>query len=47
DIETMYISEFALDSLVDFYYLALILPLSVLANRTDIREKFIISVESA
>ncbi|CAG8726726.1 13001_t:CDS:2, partial [Funneliformis mosseae] len=47
DIETMYISEFALDPLVDFYYSALIPPLSVLTIRADIREKFIISVESA
>ncbi|CAG8611835.1 8993_t:CDS:2 [Funneliformis mosseae] len=43
----MYIGEFALDLLIDFYYPALIPPLSVLAIRADIREKFIISVESA
>ena len=39
--------EFELDPLADFYYPALIPPLSVLAIRADIREKFIISVESA
>src|SRR3954451_15367142 len=47
DIGTMYVSEFELDSLADFYHSALIPPLSVLAIRADIREKFIISVESA
>ncbi|CAG8839151.1 13223_t:CDS:1, partial [Racocetra persica] len=47
DIGTMYIREFKLDPLADFYYSALILPLSVLAIRADIRKKFIISVESA
>ncbi|CAG8728345.1 11447_t:CDS:1, partial [Funneliformis mosseae] len=46
DIGTMYIGEFVLDPLVDFYYPALIPPLSVLAIRADICEKFIISVES-
>ena len=43
----MYVSEFELDSLVDFYYPALILPLSVLTIRADICEKFIINVKSA
>ncbi|CAG8495862.1 1818_t:CDS:2 [Diversispora eburnea] len=47
DIETMYIGEFALDPLADFYYPALIPPLSILASRSDIRKKFPISVESA
>ncbi|GBB93322.1 hypothetical protein RclHR1_02150009 [Rhizophagus clarus] len=47
DIGTICVSEFELDPLADFYYPALILPLSVLAIRADIREKFIISVESA
>jgi hypothetical protein len=40
DIGITYVGEFD-------YYPALILPLSVLAIRADIREKFIISVESA
>ncbi|CAG8819143.1 22804_t:CDS:1, partial [Racocetra persica] len=47
NIGTMYIGEFELDPLADFYYPALIPPLSVLAIRADICEKFIISVESA
>ncbi|CAG8606974.1 2566_t:CDS:2 [Gigaspora margarita] len=47
DIGTMYVREFELDPLADFYYLALIPPLSVLAIRADICEKFIISVKSA
>jgi hypothetical protein len=47
DIGITYVDEFKLDSLVDFYYPALILPLSVLAIRANIHEKFIISIESA
>ena len=47
DIGITYVDEFELDPLADFYYSALISPLSVLAIRADIREKFIISVESA
>ncbi|UZO21989.1 uncharacterized protein OCT59_014367 [Rhizophagus irregularis] len=47
DIGTIYVGEFELDPLADFYYPALIPPLSVLAIRADIREKFIISVKSA
>jgi hypothetical protein len=46
DIGIIYIGEFELDPLVDFYHPALIPPLSILANRSDIREKFPISVES-
>src|ERR1043166_4732073 len=46
DIGTMNIGEFELDPLIDFYYPALIPPLSVLAIRADIREEFAISVES-
>ena len=47
DIGIIYVGEFELDPLADFYHPALIPPLSVLAIRADIREKFIISVESA
>ncbi|CAG8728811.1 3605_t:CDS:1, partial [Funneliformis mosseae] len=47
DIRIMYAGEFKLDPLADFYHSALIPPLSILAVRSDIREKFIISVESA
>src|SRR5271163_3730483 len=47
DIGTIYAGEFELDPLVDFYYPALIPPLSVLASRSNIRKKFPISVESA
>ncbi len=47
DIGIIYVCEFELDPLADLYYSALILPLSVLAIRTDICEKFIISMESA
>ena len=47
DIGITYIYEFELDPLANFYYSALISPLSVLAIRADIHEKFIISVESA
>ncbi len=43
----MNIGEFELDSLIDFYYPALISPLSILAIRADIREEFAINVESA
>ncbi|CAG8818029.1 9690_t:CDS:2, partial [Racocetra persica] len=43
DIGTMYIGEFALDPLADFYYLAIIPPLSILASRSDICKKFPIS----
>jgi len=46
-IGIIYVGEFELDPLADFYYPALIPPLSVLAIRADIRENFIISVESA
>jgi hypothetical protein len=46
DIGTMDIGEFKLDILVDFYHSALILPLSILASRSDIRKRFPISVES-
>ncbi|CAG8530955.1 21322_t:CDS:2 [Rhizophagus irregularis] len=42
DIGTMYVGEFELDPLVDFYH-----PLSILASRADIRKNFPISVESA
>ncbi len=47
DIGTIYVAEFELDPLADFYYPALIPPLSILANRSDIRKKIPISVESA
>src|ERR1044072_8067942 len=47
DIGTMYVGEFELDPLADFYYPALIPPLSILASRADIRKNFPISVESA
>ena len=47
NIETISVGEFELDPLADFYHPALIPPLSTLAERADIREKFIISVESA
>src|SRR6266542_3951189 len=47
DIGTMNIGEFELDPLIDFYYPALIPPLSVLAIRADICKNFPISVESA
>ena len=46
DIGTISVGEFELDHLADFYHPALIPPLSTLAERADIREKFIISVES-
>src|SRR6266496_4368283 len=47
DIGTMNIGEFELDPLINFYYPALIPPLSVLTIRADIRKNFPISVESA
>ncbi|KAF0525720.1 hypothetical protein F8M41_014358 [Gigaspora margarita] len=47
DIGTIYDGDFELDPLVRFFHPALIPPLSILANRSDIREKFLISVESA
>ncbi|GBC36022.2 hypothetical protein GLOIN_2v528075 [Rhizophagus irregularis DAOM 181602=DAOM 197198] len=47
DIGTIYVGEFELDPLADFYYPALILPLSILASRSDIHKNFPISVESA
>ena len=47
DIETIYVSKFELDPLVDFYYPALILPLSVLVISADIHKNFPITVDSA
>ncbi|GET57786.1 hypothetical protein GLOIN_2v1769172 [Rhizophagus irregularis DAOM 181602=DAOM 197198] len=47
DIGTINIGEFELEALIDFYYPALIPPLSVLATRADIRKNFPISVEFA
>src|ERR1700722_3605473 len=47
DIGTIYVGEFELDPLADFYHPALIPPLSILASRADIRKNFPISVESA
>ncbi|RIA94656.1 hypothetical protein C1645_817711 [Glomus cerebriforme] len=47
DIETIYVGEFELDPLADFYHPALIPSLSILASRSDICKKFSISVESA
>ncbi|RIB10079.1 hypothetical protein C2G38_2043786 [Gigaspora rosea] len=47
DIGTIYDGDFEIDPLVRFFHSALIPPLSILANRLDIREKFLISVESA
>ncbi|RIA94850.1 hypothetical protein C1645_817436 [Glomus cerebriforme] len=47
DIGIIYVGEFELDPLADFYHPALIPPLSILASRLDIRKKFPISVESA
>ncbi|CAG8645827.1 11037_t:CDS:2, partial [Gigaspora rosea] len=46
DNGTMWIDEFELDPLLDFYHPALIPPLSILANRSDICKKFPITVES-
>ena len=47
DIGTMNIGEFELDPLIDFYYPALIPPLSILASRSDIHKNFPITVDSA
>ena len=47
DIGTICVGEFELDPLADFYYPALIPPLSILASRSDIHKNFPISVESA
>src|SRR5215469_4212464 len=47
DIGIIYVGEFELDPLADFYHPALIPPLSILASRVDIRKNFPISVESA
>src|SRR5437763_2824624 len=47
DIGIIYVGEFELDPLADFYHPALILPLSILASRANIRKNFPISVESA
>ena len=47
DIRIIYVSEFVLYPLADFYYLVLIPPLSILASRVDIRKKIPINVESA
>ena len=47
DIRIIYVGEFNLDPLANFYHPALIPPLSILASRSDIRKKFPISVESA
>jgi hypothetical protein len=47
DIGIIYVGEFELDPLADFYYPALIPPLSILASRADICKNFPISVESA
>ena|SRR6266540_1785239 len=47
DIRTICISEFELDILANFYHSALIPSLSILANRSDIRKRFPISIESA
>ncbi|GBB87529.1 hypothetical protein RclHR1_00140033 [Rhizophagus clarus] len=46
NIGTISVGEFELDPLADFYHPALIPPLSTLAERVDIRKKFIISMES-
>jgi hypothetical protein len=47
DIGTLYVGEFELDPLADFYHPALIPPLSILASRSDICKRVPISVESA
>src|SRR4051794_1181203 len=47
DIGIIYVGEFELDPLADFYHPALIPPLSILASRADICKDFPISVESA
>ena len=47
DIGIIYVGEFELDPLADFYHPALIPPLSILASRSDICKRVPISVESA
>ena len=47
DIGTICVGEFELDPLIEFSHPALILPLSILASRSDICKKFPINVESA
>jgi hypothetical protein len=47
DIGTICVGEFELDPLADFYYPALIPPLSILASRSDIHKNFPITVDSA
>ena len=47
DIGTICVGDFELDPLADFYYPALILPLSILASRSDIHKNFPITVDSA
>ncbi|GES82690.1 hypothetical protein GLOIN_2v1611483 [Rhizophagus clarus] len=47
DIRTICVGDFELDPLADFYYLALIPPLSILASRSDIHKNFPITVDSA
>ncbi|CAG8617961.1 16852_t:CDS:2 [Funneliformis mosseae] len=42
DIGIMYVSEFELDPLADFYHPALISPLSILAVRLNIRENLLL-----
>ncbi|EXX51638.1 hypothetical protein RirG_260140 [Rhizophagus irregularis DAOM 197198w] len=47
DIGTICVGDFELDPLADFYYSALIPPLSILASRSDIHKNFPITVDSA
>ena len=47
DIGITYVGEFELDPLADFYYPALIPPLSILASRSNIHKNFPITVDSA
>ena len=47
DIGTICVGDFELDPLADFYYPALIPPLSILASRSDIHKNFPITVNSA
>src|SRR5687767_9160869 len=47
DIGTICVGEFELDPLADFYYPALISPLSILASRSDIHKNFPITLDSA
>ena len=47
DIRIIYVGKFELDPLTDFYHLALIPPLSILASRSNICKKFPINIESA